>query len=323
MLLRWLVNQYLQDGAQGKVRQAVSEFVRGATAPTNHRPPTTDRPTTDQPATDQPTTDQPTTDQPTTDQPTTDQPTTDQPASEYLPTDVVFLFALGIEAGGLVDSLKGMQTARQPHGVEHAGKLAGREVVIVEAGVGVKAAARATTEAIKFYQPRWIVSAGFAGALDERLHRGHILMADEVANPTGERLDVGMKLQTAGKGLHVGRLLTVSDIVRRPEDRRRLAAEHGAIACDMETFGVARACAEQGVRLLSVRIISDALDDELPPEVENLLEQKTLAGKIGAAAGAVLKRFGAAKDLWRLREDALKASDRLAKFLAGVVGQLP
>jgi adenosylhomocysteine nucleosidase len=57
--------------------------------------------------------------------------------------------------------------------------------------------------------------------------------------------------------------------------------------------------------------------------LENLLEQKTLAGKVGAAAGAVLKRFSAAKDLWQLREDALKASDRLAKFLAGVVGQLP
>lgn len=288
MLLRWLVNQYLQDGAQGKVRQVVGDFVRTATA-----------------------------------RPTTDQPATDQPATDFLPTDIAFLFALGIEAGGLVDLLKGVQTARQPHGIEHAGKLAGREVVIVESGVGSKAATRATAEAIKFYQPRWVVSAGFAGALDENLRRGHILMADEVANPTGERLAVGMKLETAGKGLHVGRLLTVGDIVRRPADRRRLAAEHGALACDMETFGVARACAERGVRLLSVRIISDALDDELPSEVENLLEQKTLAAKLGAAAGAVLKRFSAAKDLWQLREDALKASDRLAKFLAGIVSQLP
>ena len=291
MLLRWLVNQYLQDGAQGKIRQVVGDFVRTATGPTE--------------------------------QPTTHHRPTDQSADDFVPTDIAFIFALGIEAGGLVDALKGVQTARQPHGIERAGKLAGREVVVVEAGIGAKAAARATAEAIKFYQPRWVVSAGFAGALDENLRRGHILMADEVANQNGERLAVGMKLQAAGKGLHVGRLLTVGEIIRRAADRRRLAAEHGAVACDMETFGVARACAEQGVRLLSVRIISDAVDDELPPELENLLEQKTLAGKVGAAAGAVLKRFSAAKDLWQLREDALKASDRLAKFLAGVVGQLP
>jgi hypothetical protein len=36
-----------------------------------------------------------------------------------------------------------------------------------------------------------------------------------------------------------------------------------------------------------------------------------------------MKRFSAAKDLWKLREDALKTSDRLAKFLVGVVEQLP
>src|SRR6185295_15522441 len=92
--------------------------------------------------------------------------------------------------------------------------------------------------------------------------------------------------------------------------------------CDMETFGVAEVCQERGVPLLAIRIISDGVDDELPSEIENLLAQKTLAGKLGAAAGAVFRRPSAAKDLWRLREDALKASDRLAKFLVGVVGQL-
>src|SRR5687767_9987564 len=129
MLLRWLVNQYLQDGAQGKIRQVVGDFVRTATASDAQQ--NDDRP----------------------------EPRTLNPEpSDFLPTDVAFIFALGIEAGGLVDSLKGVQTARQRHGIERAGKLAGREVVVVEAGLGAKAAARATAEAIKFYQPRWVVS---------------------------------------------------------------------------------------------------------------------------------------------------------------------
>src|SRR4029453_4758634 len=98
---------------------------------------------------------------------------------------------------------------------------------------------------------------------------------------------------------------------------RKLAEENEAIAADMETFAVAQKCRELGVPFLGVRIISDAVDDELPPEIENLLAQKSLAGKIGAAAGAVLKRFSAAKDLWKLREDALKASDRLGGFFVG------
>jgi adenosylhomocysteine nucleosidase len=231
-----------------------------------------------------------------------------------------------MESGGLVDLLKGGEASRHAHGVERAGKLAGREVVVVESGLGQKAAARATAEAIKFYQPRWVVSAGFAGALDDNLRRGQIVMADEVALASGSRLEIGWKLNpeavAATKGLVVGRLLSVDEIIRKPDQRRQLAQQHGAIACDMETFAVAHACQQQGVRLLSVRIITDTVDDELPPEIEVLLAQKSFAGRLGAAAGAVFRRPSAAKDLWRLREEALKASDRLAKFLVGVVQQL-
>ena len=90
----------------------------------------------------------------------------------------------------------------------------------------------------------------------------------------------------------------------------------------MESYAVAEACRIANVPFMAIRIISDAIDDEPPPEIEHLLAQKSLAGKIGAATGAILRRFSAAKDLWRLREDALKASDRLAKFLVGVVNQL-
>ena len=162
--------------------------------------------------------------------------------------------------------------------------------------------------------------------MTDELRRGHVLMADSVATEAGEQLAVGIKLEphvlAASKGLHVGRLVTVDRLIRHPGERRALAERTAALACDMETFGVAQACRDAGTRLLSVRIVSDAVDDELPREIEHLLSQKSLAGKIGAAAGAVMHRFSAAKDLWNLREDALKASDRLAKFLRGVVGQL-
>ena len=101
-----------------------------------------------------------------------------------------------------------------------------------------------------------------------------------------------------------------------------VAGQHQAIACDMESYAIAEVCRKKNVRFLSVRIISDALADELPKEVERLLTQKTMAGKLGAAASAVLKRPGSAFDLMKLQDEALKASDRLAKFLASVVAQL-
>jgi adenosylhomocysteine nucleosidase len=310
MLMRWLIDNYLRDAAQGKVREVVGDVLRTPRSQLGNEAPSTIDGSSDrrviavsagaEGATG---------------------------PEEFVPCEVAFVFALGIESGGLVDLLKGAETSRHKHGVEHAGKLAGREVVIVDGGVGQKAAARATAEAIKFYQPKWVISAGFAGGLTAELRRGHIVMAEEVVNLAGQSLTIDMSLDRQSlegiKGLHVGRLVTVDSILREPEERRRLAEQCQAIACDMESFAVVEECKKRNVPCLVIRIVSDAVDDELPPEIEHLLKQKSLAGKLGAAAGAVMKRFSAAKDLWKMREDALKASDRLAKFLASVVAQLP
>ena len=111
-------------------------------------------------------------------------------------------------------------------------------------------------------------------------------------------------------------------LVRQRDEKEQLAAEFGAVACDMETMAVAQVCRRRQVRFLSVRIISDGLDDRLPPEVEHMLDQQSLAGKLGAATRAVFQRPGSVKDMWKLREIAHRASDRLAKFLVGVVPQL-
>lgn len=326
MLLRWLVNQYLRDAAEQKMRGMVDEVL-------------SDRPARQRPASGELRGGEPSS---TTVDAAHVSPAsrasnaaaglpqeTDQTAdsaAEFLPCDVLFLFALGIESGGLVDCLQGFETTRLAHGIERAGQLDGREVAIVETGVGQQAAARAARAAIEFYQPRWVVSAGFAGALAPELRRGHVLLADRVAGEEASELQVGIKLApetvAATKGLHVGRLLTVDRLIRQPAERTALGAQHAALACDMESYAVAEVCRDLGARLISVRIISDAVDDTLPPEVEHLLGQRSLAGKLGAAAGAMFRRPSAAKDLWNLREDALKASDRLARFLRGVVGQL-
>jgi adenosylhomocysteine nucleosidase len=56
--------------------------------------------------------------------------------------------------------------------------------------------------------------------------------------------------------------------------------------------------------------------------VTGLAKQKTRTAKLGAVVGAAWRRPSSVKDMWKLKEDALLASDRLAKFLASTIGQL-
>jgi adenosylhomocysteine nucleosidase len=73
---------------------------------------------------------------------------------------------------------------------------------------------------------------------------------------------------------------------------------------------------------LSVRVIADEVDDRIPVALERMSASSTWAAKLGTATGALLKRPSTVKDWWHLQQQALVASDRLAKFLGGVLPQL-
>jgi adenosylhomocysteine nucleosidase len=193
--------------------------------------------------------------------------------------------------------------------------------------MGQQTATAATLDVISLHQVKCVISAGFATGLDVSLKRGHILMADEVADIHGQHLPVDLHVRreslTDNPALHIGRLLTIDHLLRTAEEKHRLGENHAALAANMETLGVAQACQQRGVRFLAVSIISDTVDDELPKEIELISDQKSLAAKLGAAAGALWKQPSMIKEMWQLKEDAIKASDRLAKSLAGVVENLP
>jgi adenosylhomocysteine nucleosidase len=324
MLLRFIVNQWIHQTARQKVYELVGAALRGqGGAARPHATATTATATTATATT-------------ATGAPASGNdaagvaPNEDGEASEASsvpppPTtcDVALVFALDLEAGGLVDRLERPATARCARFFEHSGWLHGRRIVIAEAGVGQTAAEQATEDLLALYQPQWLISAGFAGALRPEVRRGHLVMATQVANEIGTELLTGVKLPSPPQpGVHGGRLLTVDRLVRDVAERHALAERYDAVACDMETLAVARVCQRHRTRFLSVRIISDAVEDELPPEVQRLLDHQSLAGKLGAAASAIWNRPSSAKDFWRLHREALQASERLAQSLTAILANL-
>ncbi|MBX7168480.1 MAG: hypothetical protein K1X74_19240 [Pirellulales bacterium] len=240
---------------------------------------------------------------------------------------VGLVFAMGGELRGLQDRMEGLLHTRAARLKLCTGRFAGRRIAAVETGIGREAASRGTLAIVDGHTPDWIVSAGFAGSLQPELRRGDFLLANEIVDEQGARWSVDLKIPpeelAARRELHVGRLLTVDRVVIDPADKRRLGAEHGAQAVDMETSAVAEVCRQHRVRFLSVRVISDAVDDALPAEIEHISRPQSVVRKAGLALGSVVRRPGSAKDFWRLYRDGLEASDRLAGFLAGILPQLP
>lgn len=239
------------------------------------------------------------------------------------PCHVGFVFALSQESGGLVDRLAGAITVRGAKFSIEEGGLAGRAVAVVVSGPGRAAARQATEALITGHKPTCVISAGFAGGLSNDIRAGDIVIASEIVAPNVDPVAIPLPepppWKDAARPPHVGRFITVDNLATTPAAKRDLASKYQAIAVDMESQAVAAACHAHGVRFLAVRIVSDAVDDELPPEVNNLVKQPTAAGKLGALAGALFKRPSAIKDLYRLKEDALVNSDKLAAFLEHIM----
>jgi len=202
------------------------------------------------------------------------------------------------------------------------GRFQNVRVAVVESGLGFAKARRATQALIDAHTPEWILSCGYSGALQPNMNVGDIVMANSICDTHGHELTLDLNMPTEGqKRLHAGRFVTSDEMVRLVKEKQQLAKRHDAIAVDMESLAVAQVAQETGTRFLAVRVISDDLSQDLPQEVVSILGE-TGSFRMGATLGAVWKRFGSIKDLWKLREQTAEASQRLAKFLQGIVPQL-
>jgi nucleoside phosphorylase len=111
-----------------------------------------------------------------------------------------------------------------------------------------------------------LISAGFAGALNNDLQIGDLLLPGNFST-----VDLGERWSSLSSlPIHIADLLTVPALIDLVEERMKLARTSGAAAVDMETEFVARVCAAHGIPLLSLRVISDT-PHELFPAPANVL----------------------------------------------------
>ena len=129
-----------------------------------------------------------------------------------------------------------------------------RDVRLAHTGIGTAAAEECVRALLTEHRPRWLLSAGYAGALDPALAHAELFLATNFTAP-----------EFLGRSrARRGTLTTQENAAETPSQKAALARSTGAQAVDMETSAIARVCAEMGVPMLSLRVISDTATAHIP-----------------------------------------------------------
>ena len=205
--------------------------------------------------------------------------------------DIGLVAALKIE---LAPFLQRCLTPKKYTGGEftfRGGRYDEARVAIVESGPGFARARRATQALLEAHTPAYVVSCGFSGGLRPELKLGHIVMANAITDTHGHdmRLDFSPPEQLP-PGVHAGRLVVVDELVRTTEEKAALSEAHDALAVALESLAVAQVCRDRGVGFMAVRVISDDLETDLPPEIHSVLA--ATPGRRGGLFGDSARRKG-------------------------------
>ncbi len=206
------------------------------------------------------------------------------------------------------------------------GKWGKQNFVLVRSGVGKQRADDAVLQVIDRFQPRALISTGYAGAVQPELNVGDLVIADAILEakekvkyfPDQDWLGRARNIPCPdGVKMVVGGLLTVNTVIHDSATKRELGKSYSVQAVEMETSAIARVAEEQGLPLLSVRVISDRLDQEL-------LDSSSFLGSDGEistlkAGWYVLTHPGSIKNALSLRAQTQIATQMLTRFLSDLL----
>ena len=184
----------------------------------------------------------------------------------------------------------------------YLGRVGNIPVAIFLVGIG---APRAGDLAVILgnYRPKLVIGSGFAGAVASEHDAGAFVLATNFTDLARERLpQLSSHFDAEGPFKQVQSVLG-------PAAKAELGSS-GVQAIDMESETVARTCREQGIPVLTARMISDAADEGIP----EIFLGKRLSGPSEAVAAA---RFA-----FRMLRLTSALADRLCELLTALHSEI-
>ena len=169
-------------------------------------------------------------------------------------------------------------------------------------GVGKVNAAICTQTLIINYKPDIILNVGVAGAIDEKLKIGDVVIANTTIQhdfdisafahrkkgeiPGIEKIEVTTtpsvteKLTKCSQALkrfnfNCGKILTGDQFISSTHKLKQLQKEFGGLACDMEAASIAQTCYLNHIKFGIVRAISDCADNTSPVDFKSFIKSSS------------------------------------------------
>jgi nucleoside phosphorylase len=164
-----------------------------------------------------------------------------------------------------------------------------------------------------------LISSGFAGGAREDLQVGDLILSENFSDR--QLLLQAQRILTEHK-THTAKLFTSATIVDSIVERNKIAREHGAAAMDMETECIAQACVARGIRMLSLRVISDTPRKPFPAPPRALFDIERQRTNVTRLALYFLKHPMAVGRLIRFARQIARARESLTNAIVAVAAAL-
>jgi adenosylhomocysteine nucleosidase len=182
-------------------------------------------------------------------------------------------------------------------------------ITILLTGIGRQNAEKSLREFLATNSPNLVLTCGFAGGLNPDLKLGDIIF---------ETSDETLRAKLLGAGVTPSKIFCADRIATTVAEKKKLRAETGADAVEMESAAIHAVCREHEIPCATVRVISDTAGEDLPLDFNALSKpDKNLDyGKLFLAIARSPGKIGA---LMQLQKKTKFAAEQLADVLAKVI----
>jgi nucleoside phosphorylase len=228
-------------------------------------------------------------------------------------TRIAVTFALPSESSEFLRRL-GNKSRANRNGISIVrGTIGHRSIEVLHTGVGENICTERIAKFLENQQFDFLISAGFAGALNRELQVNDLVVAKNFST-------VDLKhASLSNVSIYAANMVTVPALIDCSEERERIARESQASAVDMETKFIARACAAHGIALLALRVITDTPTEPFPAPSSVLFDIAQQRTHVAVLARFLLAHPGRVPGLVQFARRVARARKTLATALNAVV----